>query len=714
MRCVPSGPNYGHNVIVSETGSTIRQLGSLFWVGLSIRVVLILLFTPETYSNWWLPFIAHWSDGAWLDPWESFIAAGGDSRAFPYGMIYLLVFGPLTIVGALFGTYGAAVGLACSVLVLDLLMYRLVGRFSARIEDNRHAALYYWLNPVTLYVCYWHGQLDVLPVLMVVMAALIAHRQHYFQAGVILGLAVGAKYAMALAVPFMLIWGIRDVKYRTSLTPMSLGLLTGLIPMLANLAAPGFTEMALRTPESAKLFEFSFNPIGDNPILILPLLLALLLLATWSIARFTTRLIITQITLGFLLVYLLTPASPGWSLWVVPFLSILMPRHLGFDAVTLLAFNFLIVAMHLGQASSVTPFWLNGPYAAIDYNLIFNSEQFSSLIATAMFASGMLVVAQIIRRDIFQDAFFRSSRQPIFVGIAGDSGSGKDTLANALINIFGQPRTAHVSGDDYHLWDRHKPMWKAFTHLNPQANLLGLFFQDLGRLVSGKRVMKRQYDHAEGRLTRPKPLDAREFVIACGLHALSDQETNHAMDLKIFLAMDSKLRTALKIQRDVLERGHTLESVLKSLDQRAADAARFVEPQMSSADIVFSLRPSRSEKLELLLQGQTDQIQELDFRLAVGFRDEAHLDDLLRALISVLGAKVQPIGNQAGFKWLEIECPVPYQSTKGAVLHFYPEIIDFIALHPKWADGLLGIMQLVVIDFICRRREINQIHQRGQ
>ena len=62
-------------------------------------------------------------------------------------------------------------------------------------------------------------------------------------------------------------------------------------------------------------------------------------------------------------------------------------------------------------------------------------------------------------------------------------------------------------------------------------------------------------------------------------------------DVRIYLDMDEELRRYFKIRRDVGERGHSLESVERSIARRQPDAIRFINPQSAQADIVFSLQP---------------------------------------------------------------------------------------------------------------------------
>jgi hypothetical protein len=74
------------------------------------------------------------------------------------------------------------------------------------------------------------------------------------------------------------------------------------------------------------------------------------------------------------------------------------------------------------------------------------------------------------------------------IGIAGDSGAGKDTLSNALEGLFGEYSVTKISGDNYHLYSRGEPVWDLITHLNPKANDLKKSSSDLATLISRKNI----------------------------------------------------------------------------------------------------------------------------------------------------------------------------------------------------------------------------------
>ena len=112
------------------------------------------------------------------------------------------------------------------------------------------------------------------------------------------------------------------------------------------------------------------------------------------------------------------------------------------------------------------------------------------LMQTIMLFIGGLIAYRMWREGITKSSF-RFNSKPIIIGISGDSGSGKDTLSDSLESLIGSHSTVKLSGDDYHRWDRHGPMWQVMTHLNPLANDLHSFSNDLFSLRDGKSISQR-------------------------------------------------------------------------------------------------------------------------------------------------------------------------------------------------------------------------------
>ena len=152
-----------------------------------------------------------------------------------------------------------------------------------------------------------------------------------------------------------------------------------------------------------------------------------------------------------------------------------------------------------------------------------------------MIGLGIVLANRMWRETVTKNDYFRLSQKPFGIGIAGDSGSGKDTTAEMLTGLFGSHSVSHLSGDSYHLWDRKIPMWKVMTHLNPMANDLDRFSQDLISLSDGKSIRVRDYNHSSGKMTKEKLLKSNDFIIASGLHALYLPVLRDCYNLAIYL-----------------------------------------------------------------------------------------------------------------------------------------------------------------------------------
>ena len=65
---------------------------SLFWTGLAIRLILIILIEPVYAVFYYVPFME--TAGFTLTPWSAWLTSGGSIEAFPYGYVMWLALLP--------------------------------------------------------------------------------------------------------------------------------------------------------------------------------------------------------------------------------------------------------------------------------------------------------------------------------------------------------------------------------------------------------------------------------------------------------------------------------------------------------------------------------------------------------------------------------------------------------------------------------------------
>jgi len=173
----------------------------------------------------------------------------------------------------------------------------------------------------------------------------------------------------------------------------------------------------------------------------------------------------------------------------------------------------------------------------------------------------------------------------VLIGVAADSGCGKSTFMRRLVQNFGGGNVGPLGGgfpeswetntlvsddvtviclDDYHLNDRAGRKVTGLTALDAAENNFDLMYEQLAALKSGSEISKPIYNHVNGTLDTPETIVPTPIVIIEGLHPMYDKRVRELLDFSIYLDISDEIKFAWKIQRDMVERGHSKESILVS------------------------------------------------------------------------------------------------------------------------------------------------------
>merc|ERR1711918_229822 len=117
-------------------------------------------------------------------------------------------------------------------------------------------------------------------------------------------------------------------------------------------------------------------------------------------------------------------------------------------------------------------------------------------------------------------------------------------------------------------------------------------YEQLAALKSGKAIEKPIYNHVNGTLDTPETIKPTGTVIVEGLHPMYDERVRELMDFTVYLDISDDIKFAWKIQRDMVERGHSLESIQASIEARKPDFDAYVAPQRGDADVVIQVLPT--------------------------------------------------------------------------------------------------------------------------
>jgi uridine kinase len=661
----------------------------LFLIGLIIRLALILYVLPEPVFKWFEPFLAVSVSTTTLDPWQEWLNQGGVLEAFPYGYAMWMFFLPLVLIGNLFSLpieYSYGLTLVIADFGLLVLLSRIL-----QCKDKILLGIY-WLSPISLIATYCLGYNDLIPVFMLYASIYCIKDKRLWFSGLLLAAAISAKLSMALSLPFFLIYLIHNRALRQLLWKFIAGLSVGtcvfLLPFLWSKAG---VIMLVGNPEVIKIYQLSLNLVGNTAIYLVPFTYMLMLYSSWRIKRINFDLFYALLGLAFMLVVLLTPATLGWYIWLLP---LLVAYQIFGDKTAFYITSFFSV---LYVTNAIFIIGENSTNEIINSfqisNLQFLGGSFLSIIHTSLLAIGAILGIRIWRETVSKNDFFRLSRKPFVIGVAGDSGSGKDTFVEAIISLFGRHSVATISGDDYHLWDRNEPMWQVITHINPIANDLETFAKNLIALTDGKSIKGRHYNHDSGKMSRPFKVSTNDIIIASGLHALTLPILRECYDLSIYLDIDENLRRFFKINRDIKNRGYTISQALDTIIKRMPDSEKFVKPQASYADLIFSLRPIQTTNLEFSLNQKCPRL-----KLVVKSRHGFNESSLKRVLIGVCGLHVD-INNNYDTSEVEftIEGETTEQDIRMSAQLICPKIFEFLDLEPQWQSGAIGLMQLITL-----------------
>ena len=641
----------------------------LFWVGLVVRLGLLFVIIPDPVTHWYVPFLNATIFS--FDPWGTWLAQGGELAAFPYGYAMWFIFLPLILLFKILGwplvySYGLTL-LAADIALLTIL---------CKIFPRRHQRLLaiYWYSPIVIVASYFLGLNDLIPVLLLTVSLYYIKQLRFALAGFVCMAAVSAKLSMVLAVPFILIYLIQNKSLRQFIFHFLKGAVIGTIVFLMPFAlSSSGINMLFNNHEMEKVYQLAFSLNSNTQIYLVPLVYFLLIYTTWWVKRLNFNLFHTMLGITFLLIVLMTPASPGWFIWAVPLLSVYQASSNNHIAIVLSGlFSMLYILSTILTSGSF-------------------HEKMSSLVHTTMIATGIILIIKIWQESIKKNDYFRLSRKPFTIGVAGDSGSGKDTFISTVKGLFGDHSVTTLSGDNYHLWDRQKPMWQIMTHLNPMANNLEGFTNDLIALVDGKSIHTRHYDHTDGRMGRLSKTKSNDIIIAGGLHSLYFPILRQCYDLSIYLNIDEELRKYFKFQRDMHQRGHTEKEILSSFKKREPDSKRFIRPQADYADLILSMSPIRPPR----------ERESLKLRLTVCSRLSLNELALNRVLVGICGLRVDMMSSDDAFEMkLIIEGDPIADDIALSAQTICPKVLEFLDVNPKWEGGVTGLMQLITLSHI--------------
>jgi uridine kinase len=204
------------------------------------------------------------------------------------------------------------------------------------------------------------------------------------------------------------------------------------------------------------------------------------------------------------------------------------------------------------------------------------------------------------------------STKRIVIGVAGGTGSGKTTVSEAILDRVGRDKIAYLQHDSYYRDRSHLPPEERpnanFDH--PDALESELLAQHLSSLKAGRAVEVPLYDYtSHTRRAETVRVEPRSVILVEGILIFAEKTLRELMDIKVFVDTDADVRFIRRWQRDISERGRTVETVIRQYTETVRPMhLEFVEPSKRYADIIIPEGGFNVTAIDMLVAKVKDMI----------------------------------------------------------------------------------------------------------
>lgn len=175
------------------------------------------------------------------------------------------------------------------------------------------------------------------------------------------------------------------------------------------------------------------------------------------------------------------------------------------------------------------------------------------------------------------------------IGITGGSGSGKSTVVKRIKEAHSA--SVLIAQDNYYKSAPHvsNSNITAFNFDHPDAFDTDLMLSNLIDLKEGRSCMMPQYDFVtHSRKPEYIKVEPEKLIIVDGLMVFYDERIRNLFDLKLYVDTPADIRFIRRLQRDIAERGRTVESVIEQyVNVVRPGHFNFIEPAKEYADLII-------------------------------------------------------------------------------------------------------------------------------
>jgi uridine kinase/putative flippase GtrA len=683
-------------------------LNRVFLSVLAAKIIFCFLFASNYMVDGTIPFIDYFISSGFQNPYNHFLDIGA-VKAFPYSLTMLLIeSAPTYLFYAFLGdTTVSFISLLLArvpLLLADLTIFYILLQL-LKTKDNE-VIFYYWCSPIIFYISYFHGQLDAIPTALLMLAIYFLLLKKERQSALLLGVSLACKANVFIAVPFILLflWRNRTPAIRIA-TYVLLSLAVYAVLVSPYLITEGYKKMVLSAEEQSWVLMLSIPLTVLNLVIyVVPLFYVVFFFRLMSFKNLNQDGLIMSIAVAFISLVIFVPPMPGWFYWTVPFLSYFFIRYDHSSKKYYYALNlfyilhFFIFSMNSDMFQSLQIINEGLSASGNVYHMLAARGFDAALISSFVFSmfEGVLIINayNVYQKGVINNLVYRS--QPIGIGIAGDSGSGKSHTNKLLSSLVGEHNITLLEGDDLHKWERGDVNWNVQTHLNPKSNVLHADIENIRKIKTGTKIKRNHYDHSSGKFIPSVEISPSRFIVVSGLHSFYLQQMRRVLDIKIFLELDESLRRHWKISRDMKDRGYSKEKVIAQIEQRCEDSKKFIQPQKEFSDLVVTYR------LQSEIKNLGDPEEKIDLGLSLTLSNNYDIDKIMNLLEPVETLQKEAHYNEDA---KTITCRfyghIPKEEIQKIAYTLVPNLEEVIEnRNPIWRSGYDGLVQLFIVYLI--------------
>lgn len=672
-----------NNTNTSQRFNKLNHINSLGFIAILIKLTIGIFWINQVQVDAVFDFVGKFSLST--SPWSVYFA-NGDLSAFPYPALMLYVYKlvqlPLAILGDVPDTLKNALYIL-PLLAADLGCLWILNRM---FPNKSFKTLYfYFISPVVIYATFYLGHLDLIALFFMLLSLYYLQKRNYLLMAVSLGLGFSVKLPMLFALPLAIVFLYRNIqREKYKVIAQFIGTFIAVVALISApfLFQSSYIQMVFLNPKQSLLYDLVL-PMGTYKLYIAYLGILVIYARFLMYEKLNKDLFHNFLAVIYSVFVILVPPSENWYMWsfvlcAVLFISLLDKHKIAYALSALFSIFYLITFV-------ATPF--------------IESEPLKNLIFTTFEGILMFVVYVLYKYGIKSNSVYRKKEHATIIGIGGDSGVGKSTLKNSLIDLLGEQNIVPIESDGDHKWGRGDQSWESITHLNPKANYLYRQAQYLKALKNGSNIERVEYDHHTGQLTAPKKVYANDFILVAGLHPFYLPQTRKLIDVKIYLDTQEKLRRHWKIKRDVSLRGYSIDKIMEQINLRELDAEKYIHPQMYYADLVI-----RFFSDDIYEAG--DVTIDPKLKLKVMLKLDVEVEGIVEAL-EAHGHTIEHVYD-ADMKYQHITFKDHIE--KGELIdsaeRFIEHIDELVNGHDiLWASGYHGVIQLMTLALLSHNRK---------